>query len=763
MKLKSLTKPELHNSLCNVRDITIDKVDNKKIFNRTLTHVRDIRNYLLLQKYPFFNWPLWLQPTIDATSSEFRSISSIILSNTINRDCINISNQLSRHEISLDPVGMLSPSYCSWSIECWILNSHKLLRPQNRIEKINQSIDLKSSISRTIWKETDFKLTENVYCTLVESDEAIIELNCSMKDIPKVGVLFFLVRPYNLTTLGTINSIEYVDESRTLIIDKKKRIIISNKPKYIITGNGENGDIDIIDLKQKYANPVDCNDRMATIALGFPLKQGENNFIFRVNLSEEKNINPAKLSFPQLKKEFIDFSDSRKNNGINITLNNRNLVNWLYSSKLSTLNLPINLKENLLSDMESLYFIIMSYHRMGYFAESLRIIDSLISDFTLNKKSGFLDIINGCYFINIIADYFIFSRDADYLRARYETIKDVAEQIYNHSSGIKKGKKLIQNVSNSIKYNFMQQTHIHDTILVSFSQKQFAYLSRCLGLFGDEIKYKKESDRLESIIHEYFISKEYIPAGPPLEEDDEQTEKNDPKNTYKIKQNSQSLENDFFVYTIFSCFPYPLQILKDYEIHGLFTKISEHYKGIPLFFNSLGGWPLSLTLIYAINLLAQKDRSVFDILVKILTIGKERFALPEVVCPSTKKGIRGNGDSKSNLALLLILIRNLMFVDYENRLELFPVPHEEWFVVNKDIEVLDAPSRFGKISFRAITTKNEIQIFFDEIPKFIPRDILINLPFKTKIQEGDDFIIKKQISNSYLISGWPSIIKFSRK
>jgi hypothetical protein len=74
-----------------------------------------------------------------------------------------------------------------------------------------------------------------------------------------------------------------------------------------------------------------------------------------------------------------------------------------------------------------------------------------------------------------------------------------------------------------------------------------------------------------------------------------------------------------------------------------------------------------------------------------------------------------------------------------------------------------APSRFGNINLRMAVTEHEIQFFFEGLPKFIPPDILIHLPFKAVIKPGDDFVIKKDFEDSFVINGWPAYAGFIRK
>ncbi|OPZ33836.1 MAG: hypothetical protein BWY99_02692 [Synergistetes bacterium ADurb.BinA166] len=112
--------------------------------------------------------------------------------------------------------------------------------------------------------------------------------------------------------------------------------------------------------------------------------------------------------------------------------------------------------------------------------------------------------------------------------------------------------------------------------------------------------------------------------------------------------------------------------------------------------------------------------------------------------------------------MVFATLRNLLFVDNPERLELFPLPRESWFAPGNEIRIEDAPSRFGLISLRMSSTVNEIQLHFEKLPKFVPPDIMINLPYKTKIKQEDDFILKREEDTSFIINGWPSIVRFLR-
>ena len=165
----------------------------------------------------------------------------------------------------------------------------------------------------------------------------------------------------------------------------------------------------------------------------------------------------------------------------------------------------------------------------------------------------------------------------------------------------------------------------------------------------------------------------------------------------------------------------------------------------------------------AINLILLKDDRGFQTLDKLIRIKKKSYVFPEYMNPSTGRANWGTGASKVSSSLAFSAIRNLFFVDYPERLDLLPVPPPEWFKPGTEIHLEDLPSRFGLLSIRIVSTSNEVQFHFEKLPKFVPPDIMINLPFKTKIRQEDDFIVKKEEEMSYVINGWPSLVKCSRR
>ena len=421
-------------------------------------------------------------------------------------------------------------------------------------------------------------------------------------------------------------------------------------------------------------------------------------------------------------------------NGINATFPEKWRQNWFYALKVSLLNFinkDLYFKNSNIIDFRNLYFIIYGYNRMGYFSESIKIIDLATKNITINEKDiSFKNVIDSCYLLSSISDYFIHVRDTDYLQSKYSLIRSIANYLYKYS---KNKKKTGIRDKNSIRDYYIKEEHHYDNILLTFSLEEYSYLARCIGIFGDEIKFKKESERLSTLFFkELFDSK------------------------------ADEEENEFIFYNIYAGFPFRLNNIKDDNIKVVLNKIKKHYNKMPIFLKSIG-WDIISTLVTVNNMIYLKDNKSIEIIDKLLKKAGNRYVLPDYMNPATGKANWGRGESRIVSSMIFSVLRNMLFIDYPERLDIFPVSRPEWFKPGNKIVIDDAPSRFGPISISVLSTSNEVQFHFEKLPKFVPADIMINLPFKIKIKPEDDFIVKKEFDNAFIINGWPSIVRFVRK
>lgn len=726
--------------------------DYRKVARAVDDIERGLGNYLLFQRFQHHYWPLWLSASLDEFERHFQPVNRLCLNNSYCRDCLNFTNILSSAHLQIDPSGMISPSSGTWSIESWIISGGNLYRPQRHVDNVEQFRDERSTLITTNWSANQVNLTTTIYGTRTSIDEAIIDLQCLAQSGSVTGKsLVIAIRPYNIDTIGGLNHLEYRDGNKTVRINKKDTVHFSKNPRNVYAGSGLLGDISFREHQEK----ISCEYGMASMALVFPIKKNGIDLKLRLSLTEGKPVDALKLNYPVIKKDFTDYSELMKNKGFCISMLDDKYLPWLYSTKLTALGNVNSAISALKSDEAGIepwktsYYLVTALNRMGYESESKLVIESWDRTITIPEKPGFTEIIRCCYYISAFSDYFTLVRDTEFLQSHYDKIRSIAELLLKHEGVVTQQKKP-KSGENSLSVLSTATGHIHDLMLYAYAMGQYSYLCRTIGLFGDEIRYNKECQKLHAAITQKII--------------DTVAPSSNRENSVQESGFSHFASGDEFIaYTCFSNYPFNVEGVKSKDYQRLVDLITSVYGKFPLFIKSMGGWDMFLTVMISNNLLMVKDPRSHELFDVLRNLGGRKYALADWINPVTLRGIYGNGESTLVNSGLFLLMRNMILIDTQNRLELFPLPKPEWFKPGFEMTVENAPTRFGKINFKMLSTQNEVQLFFNELPKFIPPDIMINLPWKTVLKDGDDFVLKKEDGNSYIINGWPSVIRFGRQ
>ncbi len=723
-------------------------IDREKLAAMTAGIGAGIRNYLLFQRFSSYRWPYWVNRLADGASRSGSGIVPPQLANHSNRDWLYFTNLLSSDALRIDPSGMLSPTYAGWSVEAWMLVGGRIFRPQESAGLIGQERDPLGSMVKTEWKEKEFGLTQTVFGARTGVDEAVVALQSSLPKKSEGAVLLVVFRPYDPVSLGTIREIEYRRDSRTVRIDGVERAVLEAKPDYIATGTGLSGDLMPV-AGARDALKASCEFGMATLALGYALQKGARKLHIRICLSRRNAIAPSKFNYAKAAEEFAAFSSLRIKSGIGLSFPEEPIVRWLYAAKLSLLN-AINREIKAggpdpdTTTMKRLCLMVCSCNRMGYHSEAEGIIRSLMPHFEGTAESSFERTIGIAYLISAFADCFIHSRDMDFLGRGYAALKTAAGTLCDYSAGVKSVSR--RDEGNSLGRYLMAAPHLYDLVLVCNALRRYSYLARCMGLFGDENRFAKEAVRLSGIvaaeIHALFSGKEGAPAS----------------GTRDPRLDSGQAAG----YMAAAGYPFRIEEISADDLGTMVGALADLYGGVPLYVRALGGWDSVLSFLFASNLILCRDMRYYDLISEFMRRGGRRFSLQEILHPGSGAGIMGDGDSVEAMAAFALTLRNMLFMDFENRLDVLPAPREEWFRPGSEITVQDAPSRFGPISFRVVSSGGEVQFRFIDLPKFVPPEIMINLPFRAKIKQESDFVIKKDFGNAVTINGWPSIVKFLR-
>jgi hypothetical protein len=466
---------------------------------------------------------------------------------------------------------------------------------------------------------------------------------------------------------------------------------------------------------------------MSTMALGYNLNKGNNAFHLRISLDKEKSLPKYKINFEKAFKEFQSFSDMRMNEGLKMNLPDKNLTKYFMQSKLTLFNNnQSDLNSERIDGFRNLYFLSYALNRTGLEVEAEKLVKVMSEKFSYNiKNPEYALVICASYLINAFYECYIHNKATGFLQDYFPAIRQLGSYIYKLSSEIHS----VDDISGNAQINcYINEADESDLVIMLSALINVSNIARSMGIFGEEAKYKNESDRLQSIV----------------------------KNLIEKKKQ----KNNIFDYRSFISFPDNILYGYKYdEYRELFLNLVDE-KNFPLT-DPLSGIDMFSSAIVLIHLISLKDERVKVFYEKFFPMVDDFFILPEFIDPVTKRGSNGDGNLKIIAALILIITRSRIFIDRADRLELFPIPEKKWFESGKKIKIDDAITRFGRISFIAESSEEDIKITFTSLPKFIPSDIMINLPFDTSIAESDDFILKRKIGNSYIINGWPSVIKFS--
>ncbi len=708
-------------------------IDTEKTDSFQKNTVTGIENFTLFQKYPALWWPAWLHQGVSRKSSLYQPVTPLNLVNTVMRDSISFTNFMSSEELLVDPAGMVSPSYGNWSIEFLVVIGGKMYRPAENPESVKQERDPATSVITTTWQESDFTLTATLFGAKSSIDEAILEINCDLSPKSKKAMLVLAVRPYDLERLGGLSKVEFHRDLNSISCNGRKSIHLDKKPD-MITAREKAGRVEmpLTGAEKNYKSA--SADGMASLGAGFNLQKGETTLYVRVALTGREHIQEGKDNFKRTREDFTSYAGARIREGIGIRLPDTRLQHWASAAKGTLLNSKLkdlNRDDGTFNYRDS-FFTLLGLVRTGYFTEALKIIDEAFNRFPGDVKKGTCKYaVNGSYLAGGTADYFVHTRTLDFLQSRYPKIKELGMNMLSYTRSIKKADF---HETNSIGDFYLREGHLFDLILMAHAMDQFAYLARCIGIFGDEKNFMKESSRLSDL----FIS-----------------------NIESILQEG-FVNNEFDYYFIFAGFPFRLSTITDDILRAITGLIEKKLGEYPVCVNSVGIDVLP-SLVMAANLISLRDNRGHELLESLMEISGSRYVLPEYLNPRTRAVHRGRGDSATTGSIMFAAIRNMIFIDYPERLAIFPAPREEWFTPGREIRVENAPSRFGLISFTMTATSSEVQLHFDTLPKFVPPDIMITLPFKTKIREEDDFILKKELGDSYVINGWPNRIRFTRK
>jgi len=755
------TESGIASSVIDLQAVTVKNADyGKYIQNRQYFH-DGIGNSLLFQKCSHFNWPYWLQYAIGRAEGGM----PLLLNNDSCRSWMRMTNLISSAPVYVDPSGMVVADSSRWALEFWIVDDTDILRPDVKSGNSHVWLDTEQWSAHSSWICKKNKLDIEYFITRTSIDELIIHPHCAPAKTSGNLFMLMVIRPYNMDTIGGVHKIEYKPAGNMVSVNGRDCLCLQENPHLVETGNAESGDIrfsrgSVDTLK------VTCDDGMATMAVGYKIDKKGPLPPVRLAISTSSAIKKGTIDIHALRKDYGNYTDMRLSQGITIAFPDKNRVKRFKAARLGVLQglmPPASSDKNYyknLSHWREFFYTVYALNRMGYFNESLTMLRSFSSNHPEGKVKDLSHGVILAYLLSAVSDYYLHSRNSDFLQEFYPVVKKNCVALLEYTKGlnIKKAKKMSQ-WDNTHPYYFIKGLSGYDVSLFAYAFSQSAYLARSMGIFGDENRYIKESLRIGEIFNT-FIQPE---SKSTMEEAGSDIEgKGNEDEDVSVSSEGFRPVHDYQRYDIGGVFPFTLGAFGREWLQESFFTLKKWFGNSLQFSQVIPATDMVASLLYANAMLYANDPDVIELLHQVEKVPGDMYVIPEYMNPSTGMSVYGDGASLVAMSLFSQLFRNLLFIDYSDRLELFPVPPRDWFVSGKEITVENAPSRFGTISFKMVATRGEVKITFLQLPQFVPPEIMIRLPFKAKIVQEDDFVIKKEMENAFLLNGWPDTVRFRR-
>ena len=185
---------------------------------------RGLLNMFAIQINLEWVFPYWVERQYDEASGSYVP-GTVLSTNLTHRNWTAIGALDSEREPIVDPTGLLTPWYDSWSTDFWVKKNDYLIVP-SRNDEVYQYLVKQLPIVVSQFVKKDLRLRTKAFVYKHEG-EAIISHSISIENLESRDVeisLFVNIRPYNPEGISIINHIQYVSRNNLFLVDGKEAL-----------------------------------------------------------------------------------------------------------------------------------------------------------------------------------------------------------------------------------------------------------------------------------------------------------------------------------------------------------------------------------------------------------------------------------------------------------------------------------------------------------------------------------------------------------
>jgi hypothetical protein len=669
------------------------------------TVLRAVRTRGAAQIRPDWVWPYWLERQLDPKSEAFIPKGHLpFVTNLTHRNWTAVGPLDSEWEAIVDPRGLVTPWFDGWSLDWWVRDGSGWRLP-SRDPSLTQRLVRACPVVETVLESNGGQLRHRAYCPLDQDIVAVEIHNDSGADVS----VAFALRPYNPEGLAVVERLE-VREGRVLI-EGRTALYLPGTPTLSAVSTFAEGDC-LNRVKDRIASPpgavrdeagliqaayvYELSPR-ATIAAAAPLPHQRRHGL-RTRLRARTTARPQ---FPTSDQVVAGWKRELER-GMRIQLPDSDLQDAVDANRAYMLVLldgdeitpgPFTYHRFWFRDAA---FQVVAMDKWGFHSEAERV---LLAFPERQSRDGFFYSqwrewdANGAA-IWAMAEHHRLTRTESFVQAVAEPVERGFQWISNMCSSGKRDDPRLQGLlpaGVSAEHLGPFDYYYWDDFWAIRGLRDAAELLRAAGresaaeATSAAAKLETATERsLELAAQRLALT--VIPAGP----------------TRAI--------DAAMIGSLVACYPLRLMAPDDPRIKGTADLIRSRFCIGDAFFQYIAhtGFGTYLTLQLAFVELEARDARAWKRLRWLLNHATDTYTWPEAIHPNIRGGCMGDGHHGWAAADFLTFMRNMLVDDRDEGIELLPMLPEEWR--GEDIEVRDAPTRHGLISFQLTWPRGKPQL-----------------------------------------------------
>lgn len=243
-------------------------------------HARGLMNSLAIQHNLDWVWPYWVECQYNPRNKAFIPRSfSLTQINLTHRNWTALGVPDSAEFPIVDPRGLVTPHYDSWSIDAWIIPEEGKPLIPSRVSDVSQKLIMDENLC-VITKSRLGELKLDSKAQVVIGPEQSLTCNIQMTGFSSVRAKFIVsLRPYNPEGVSFINTISLLNGSSGWLVNQKNVVCFDQAPERSVFSYYYHGDVYNRLSEEETKGEIFCKVGMATAAAIYTLGAGKERTI----------------------------------------------------------------------------------------------------------------------------------------------------------------------------------------------------------------------------------------------------------------------------------------------------------------------------------------------------------------------------------------------------------------------------------------------------------------------------------------------------